>query len=265
MSKKKNLSLLFLLLFVIVSITSLIILKGQTSAQKVNSNVTSSPKQESVEDVKNTFPSVQYSDNLNLSEQRITSSKKYNGQDVLDPNSSEDNREVLSIDWATGLSALPVEKSQIVLIGNVLEGQAFLSEDKTSVYSEFKVTVSKIIKNTSKREFKEGENIAVQRHGGIVEYPSGIKTWFLVSGQIMPKVGRKYVFFITNDFPLSGVNEKDFYLLTAYELKQGKVFPLDNPNGGTHQIATIYAGKEESFLLKDLRNALRKSTNNLPK
>lgn len=265
MSNKKNLSFLVILFFVSITTTSLIMLKGQTSVEKGNKNVKPTPKQESIEDIKNTFPTVQYSDSSILNEQRIASGKKYNGQGVLDPSSTEDNREVLFVDWESSLSALPVEKSQIVVVGCLVQAQAFLSEDKTSVYSEFKIEISNVLKNTGKKELKQSENISVQRLGGIVEYASGFKTWFLVSGQRMPTVGKKYVFFITNNFPISGASEKDFYLLTAYELREGRVFPLDNPGGGTHPIATIYTGKEESFLLKDLQKALKESTNDLPK
>ncbi|MBA3634268.1 MAG: hypothetical protein H0W58_15870 [Acidobacteria bacterium] len=81
----------------------------------------------------------------------------------------------------------------------------------------------------------------------------------------MPKVGSKYVFFLTHKFPLYGYQEQDLYLLTGYELKNGKVFPLDNPGGGTHPVATFYKGKEESILLDDLQNALEKPTSVLPK
>jgi hypothetical protein len=139
------------------------------------------------------------------------------------------------------------------VVGTVAEAAAIVSEDGGSVYSEFKIDVTKVIKNSGK--YFSASGLSVQRPGGIVEYPSGIRTWFRISGQQMPILGKRYLFFITNDFPMSGPSSRDLFLITAYELSKGKVYPLDSPNGGTRPIATSYAS--ESILLDNLQKALK--------
>lgn len=68
----------------------------------------------------------------------------------------------------------------------------------------------------------------------------------------MPKVGSKYLFFLTHEFAFYGYREKELFLLTAYELREGRVYPLDSPDGGSHPVTTFYKGKEESVLISDL-------------
>jgi hypothetical protein len=81
----------------------------------------------------------------------------------------------------------------------------------------------------------------------------------------MPTVNSRYLFFLTHQFPIFGYQEKELFLLTGYKLKDGKIFPLDTPDGGTHPVATFYKGKEESILISDLKDALKKSKKALPK
>jgi hypothetical protein len=220
--------------------------------KRIRIDRSSLPKASVIQEVKNSFPIVKLCCDSNLTPERKERGKKFNGQHVLNIQSTEDNTETLSIDWADGLPALPVKKSQIIVVGTVAEAAAFVSEDGGSVYSEFKIDVTKVIKNSGKDFSASG--LSVQRPGGIVEYPSGTRTWFRISGQRMPILGRRYLFFITNDFPMSGPSPTDLFLITAYELRQGKVYPLDFPNGGTRPIATSY--ESESILLDNLQKAL---------
>jgi hypothetical protein len=155
------------------------------------------------------------------------------------------------------LPALPIEESQIIVIAKVVDAQAHLSSQKKSVYSEFKIEVEKVYKNSTQQKIEDGKYIRAERDGGIVRYPSGIKVWSIVSGQRMPKVGSRYVFFLTHGFTSHAYQKQDSYLLTGYELKDGRVLPLDNPGGGTHPIEKFYRGKEESILLNDLEKAIK--------
>jgi len=77
--------------------------------------------------------------------------------------------------------------------------------------------------------------------------------------QDMPKVGSRYVFFLTHDFEVAGDTYDDFYLLTGYELKGGKVFPLDE---SPKQSVLAYKGAAESSFLTDLVEALKTPMSN---
>ncbi|HEX8922418.1 MAG TPA: hypothetical protein VF766_13165 [Pyrinomonadaceae bacterium] len=160
-----------------------------------------------------------------------------------------------TLDWAVGLPALPVAQSQAIVIGEIINAQAYLSNDKTSVYSEFTVRVDEVLKDGDGALLSSNNPVAVERSGGRVKFPSGHVTLQLINGQRMPRQGRRYVLFLTR------ANQEDNYeILTGYELRAGRVFPLDSPGGDTHPMAA-YKGIEESSLLKDLRAAIANPLN----
>jgi hypothetical protein len=126
-------------------------------------------------------------------------------------------------EWDVGLPALPAGKSEVVIIGAVSEAKAHLSNDKTGVYSEFTTCVEKVLKNSSPAALAPGGVISLERPGGAVRYSTGRRYRYLVSGQRMPRRGRRYVFFLNTT-----EEAQSFSIITAYELKGGIVFPLDS-------------------------------------
>lgn len=176
-------------------------------------------------------------------------SKKYGG---------EINEELHQIftnsDWDLRLPALPVARSAAILIGTVVEARAHLTPDKTGVFSEFAFQIESIVNSDPKRTVAAGEIVSVERSGGRVRMPSGkiVVSW--TNHQNMPKVGSRYVLFLTHDFQTTGDTGDDFYLLTGYEFKNGKVAPLDP---STNQEMLAYKGATESSFLEDLFNALK--------
>lgn len=99
--------------------------------------------------------------------------------------------------------------------------KAFLSEDKTGVYSEFTIVVSSVFKVGAGLSVDLGDMIVAERFGGKVRYPTGQIVLHRVDGQGHPIPGKKYVFFLTK------ANEDNFKLLTAYEILADKVYALD--------------------------------------
>lgn len=116
--------------------------------------------------------------------------------------------------------ALPVSTSQLIVVGRVTEASAHLSERKTNVYSEFLIVLSSILKTPAK-QITENSVLTVERLGGNVRYPNGQKILFRISGWNMPKVGSEYLFF------LNSRNKLDWEIVTAYELTDTGVLPLD--------------------------------------
>lgn len=157
-------------------------------------------------------------------------------------------------DWDLRLPALPVQRSAAIVIGTVSGAEAFLTPDKTGVYSEFAVKVDSILKEDPKKPLTGGDTISVERNGGRVRMASGKVAISWTNHQDMPKVGSRYVFFLTHDFEVAGDTYDDFYLLTGYELKDGKVFPLDE---SPKQSVLAYKGAAESSFLTDLVEALK--------
>jgi hypothetical protein len=180
------------------------------------------------------------------------------------PQISDDTYQIFSnTDWDVSLPALPVERSAAVVIGTVKSAHAFITPDKTGIYSEFQVVLETVIKNDPNNLIKTGAKIAVERNGGRARMPSGKTVISWVSHQNMPRVGGRHVLFLTHQFETPNDTPKDFYLLTGYELRDGQVHLLDDTQPG-HPI-TRYGGASETSLLSDLFNAVAKTQRHLTK
>lgn len=166
-----------------------------------------------------------------------------------------ENSELISLntEWDIGLPALPVTKSDVIVIGEVTDAQAFLTESKDWVYSEFTIRLDEVLKNTGSLPLSQGSSLIADREGGRVRFPSGRIILQHVFGQGMPRVGRRYALFLTLDD-----QKQSTHILTGYELRGGRVFPIDNPAGGQHPIATVYREADDSSFLNDLRAAVAK-------
>lgn len=149
------------------------------------------------------------------------------------------------------LPALPIEYSSAIILGEVKDAKAYLSEDGTTVYSEFAVSIQSVLKNNTLKDLYINGSLDVERYGGRVRLPSGKIVVAAIDHQDMPGIGRKYVLFLT------GGKDEAFTILTGYELRGGKVFPLDAASP-THPM-NQYKLRDESTLLNDLLSALAAS------
>ena len=151
--------------------------------------------------------------------------------------------------------ALPTYDSDAVIVGTITSAAAYLSEDKTNVYSEFALQVSQVLKSPPSGLDPEVA-LLILRPGGGVRFPSGNVKYFLVSGRGLPHVNKRYLLFLKYDSL-----DQSFYIVTGYELSGGKVRPLDSvPPGGSaaHPFASYdkYKGVDESQLLADVADAI---------
>lgn len=156
--------------------------------------------------------------------------------------------------WWRGLSALPVEQSDVIVIGKISETQAYLSNDKSGIYTEFTILVDQILKSSKNIPLSVGDSLTGERAGGAVRYRSGQVTKYFFSGQGFPRLGRTYVLFLKRNS-----EGQDYHILTGYQLRKGKVTPLDQVDFFAH-----YEGQEQrSFLdeiLEIITQAEKKST-----
>jgi hypothetical protein len=145
------------------------------------------------------------------------------------------------------LSPLPAPQSEVILTGKVVAaGRAHLSNDKTGIYSEFPVAIEEVLKNASPTPLKAGGRVDVQRIGGVVHYANGRRFPYSVGGQNMPVNGLRYVFF------LNPAGAGDAYeVVTAFELRESTVFPLDTPD-----LFDPYKDMEQARFFEQLRNAI---------
>lgn len=185
-------------------------------------------------------------------------------------NAQEEEQEMLPpvlgavSDHSPDAQPLPTDESDAIISGEVTNAQAFLSEDKTSAYSEFETRVGEILKNSDSVLLASGESVDVLRGGGRVRLPSGEVKNLGGGGWGAPRVGRRYVFFLKYDKP-----SQSYYIITGYELRDGKVFPLDGiPRYASenHQYRTYnkYKGVDEGKFFSDLRQAIINPPSSMP-
>lgn len=155
----------------------------------------------------------------------------------------EDEEIAFRPEWQFDFPALPVAKSDAIVVGRVLSAEAHRSHNKKNVFSNFQVVPLEVLKGSLPLK----SEITVQRVGGFVKFPNGQKVLFRLSGNGMPATGARYVFFLR-------VTEEDYSILTAYELAADGVVPMDN----SPQFQ-VYQGQQEDEFLKTLRDSLSRS------
>jgi hypothetical protein len=170
--------------------------------------------------------------------------KRYDGPSIVARKPHPSDAEVSSIYEGPQLPALPTSKSNVIVLGIVQSGEAHLSDNKKNIYSEFTVLFDEVLK--ADVSLPTNNIITVDREGGIVTYPNGQQILYRNSGENMPSIGKRYVFF------LQYVNQ-DFKILTAYELTSDKVVPLDDLDQFKE-----FAGKETTTFLNNIRAILSK-------
>jgi hypothetical protein len=147
--------------------------------------------------------------------------------------------------WYVGLPSLPLEQSDAVVIASTLSRGAFISNDRSGIYTELSVRIEEALKGNSDLLQKD-RVIDINRLGGVVRYPSGEESLFSIDGQEMPSVGKRYLFFLK-----AMPDGADFQIITGYELSPSGVKALDWPV----QFAEFNGLDQATFLFK-LRDSI---------
>ena len=246
----------------VLSAAGAVYLLGTGSANTQSVNSSNKPPQTNVSDSTENFPvvSIDSAQNRSIDNARKARNEKFDGSKwVSETLNDNDVSSIRITHWQEGLSPLPGRKSDAVIVGSVTSAQAFLSNDRTGVYSEFSVQTQTVFKNNKLAPINTEQNILIDRAGGRVSYPSGRVFKYSVRGQDMPRLNGRYVFFLTYD------EKKSVYLiLTAYEIQAGKITALDGKgsNKGSGFDFVNYNGMDEFPFLNAVRDSLREETNN---
>jgi hypothetical protein len=184
---------------------------------------------------------------------RQNKSRRYKGRHLKEDYRVEDST---LISEGGRIPAIPLAFSHVVLIGEVTDAQAFMSEDKKGVYSEFTILVDEVLRGENQSSLARGNTVVTEREGGRVRFESGHILRYSVDRQSMPRKGRRYVLFLRrND------QAENLYIVTGYELRVGKVLPLDGvnvPQGASKlpQFAA-YENADEIEFLDAVRKAIK--------
>ena len=77
-------------------------------------------------------------------------------------NGSEEDIQPWIVDSVGSSDAIPAASSTAIVIGTVSSGQAHIGYDRSSVYSEFKVTLQQILKQDSGLPLSAADSIVVR-------------------------------------------------------------------------------------------------------
>jgi hypothetical protein len=125
-------------------------------------------------------------------------------------------------DWWILIPPIPVKLSDKVVIGRVRAYQPYFSADHSSIYTEYEIQVEDAIV-PGERSLPLGTLIVGYREGGRISTFDNRVVTVRVNGQGYPKEGKDYVFFLKKT-----EDTDDFQILTAYAIRQGRVFPIDS-------------------------------------
>jgi hypothetical protein len=157
-----------------------------------------------------------------------------------------------------GFPTLPVAQSDAVVIGEVTDAKAYVTSDKETVYSEFNVHIVKILKDDSQLPLPQSGSIVAERPGGRVHYPSGHIGRFSIAGWGMPQPTRQYVLFLTRNN-----DGETCHIVTGYELRDGRIFPLDRTTSSDTDFDS-YINMDEAAFFKRLDAAISTSSSVSP-
>lgn len=200
-------------------------------------------------------PVVDYHAAASTEPERKAQSARYHGEQRL-ASVEELPLGIVNDHWFRFLTALPVSRSDEIVIGQIKGAQAYLSEDKTTVYSEYQVSIDEVLKSSGMEAFGAGSTLVVEREGGAVRFASGRTRQLRVIGQGIPRIGGRYVLFLKR-----GSEGQGYRIVTGYELRAGQVFPLDSTSipqigNGVKLPFDAYAGTDEDTFLNKLRSAI---------
>jgi hypothetical protein len=117
---------------------------------------------------------------------------------------------------------IPASNSDAVVTGTIDDVNAYISSDRTTVYSEVTLNIEEVLKKDPRYPLVSGLILSAERPGGAVRFPSGKILRRGELGRNIPQAGRRYLLFLK-------YNEagKDFSIVTGYELAGNYVLPLD--------------------------------------
>jgi len=160
--------------------------------------------------------------------------------------------------WWKDIPAVPAAQSNAVVLGEIADARAYLSNDKSVVYSEFTVRVEEVLKSDATGPLALGDMVSALRFGGAVRFPSGKVQVYRVRGQGAPRTGHRYVLFLKTE------SEGGFSILTGYEVRGERIVPLDGEclKGGEVTPFDRFEGFEAATFLTLVREAVAKSQQN---
>jgi hypothetical protein len=125
------------------------------------------------------------------------------------------------------LNRIPIELADVVVVGSVSKIRTYLSNDQTTLYTEFSLKLSQIVLNRSSKSVLPGDRVDVERPGGVLKLPSGKVLTRASRFETMPRPLYPYAML------LKYIPSADVYtLVSGFELAGNQVYILESLSGG---------------------------------
>jgi hypothetical protein len=175
--------------------------------------------------------------------------QRHNNAAIVSKTPSPKDREVASLpEGLFDFPGLPVAESDLVVLADVNQAEAHMSEDQGNVYTEFELHLLEVFR--SNVQLLPGQSITAERQGGYVRYPGNQKILYRVVKNGMLRIGGRYLLF------LRAIPKTDVYrILTGYEIGPQAVSPVD-----ISAQFEIYRGNDEASFLKTVRETVLRTS-----
>jgi hypothetical protein len=162
--------------------------------------------------------------------------------------------------------AIPASSSDAVVTGTINDVNAYISTDRTTVYSEVTLNIEEVLKQDPSYPLVAGLTLSAERPGGAVRFPSGKILRRGNLGRNIPEAGRRYLLFLKYN-----EDGKDFSIVTGYQFLDNRVLPLDGTadidkgrNGPPFGAYERNRGAEVSAFLKNVRSVINGAPESRP-
>lgn len=142
---------------------------------------------------------------------------------------------------------LPVNESDLVVVGKIIKVQPYLSESRNFIYSEFSVQIEDVLKQNDRNLVTSGSSVTIDKEGGAIIMPNGQVIQYVVTGiGALPELNSRYLFFLRKV-----ENQEEYVILTGYELNADGILPLED-----YQDREIFRGKSEKNFVNEVKNRI---------
>jgi hypothetical protein len=189
---------------------------------------------------------------------RLAKNARYNGG-VCDLTAAAPDRLCIDQVWPRSLPVIPLDQSDIAVLGLVTSMQPHLSSDHTHIYTEITLSLEEVFKSPRNQRLKANQSVVIDTIGGAITMPSGQTARDNTRIDFLGKtrVGNRYVLFAKKIH-----HKKDLTLIRGYELRDGQVFRLtEDGNPGDVPVSSIPGDanipSEEKAFIQALRSAVQ--------
>jgi hypothetical protein len=192
---------------------------------------------------------------------REVKNRYYNtgGRDLL---TLDPGMEMGGIGCGPAMPLLPTAFTPVIVLGTVIGAQPYLSEDRSSVYSEYMIRVEEFLKKDDGILPMAGENLVVDRGGGLLRLRSGHVIRYHMSGSNVARplhTRERCILF------LNRVDDGAYlHLGPGFLLRDGKAYLMAEREGPGILVGTIGGVSNDLSDEGEFIRAVQRAINNPP-